>query len=137
MKQWSDITLLIVDDEVDLAELVAFEFEMEGADVSLASNGEEAISLLESDKKFDVVISDIRMPKMDGVQLLEEVKKRSIHTPHVVLMTDFSDITIDQAYAKGASAVFPKPFDRKELSAAVQACTQDISTRWIQEAAEG
>ena len=61
LKEIKDLTILVVDDEPDLGELVAFEFELVGANVLSASNGKGALELVQNNS-IDVVVSDIRMP---------------------------------------------------------------------------
>ena len=77
--------ILTVDDEVDTLELMEELFESKGYITATASNGLEALNKIREDEP-DIVISDIRMPEMDGMQLLELVSKRYPHIP-VIMVT--------------------------------------------------
>lgn len=129
LKEIKDLTILVVDDEPDLGELVAFEFELVGANVLSASNGKEALDLVQNNN-IDVVVSDIRMPGGDGVELLENLRAKNPKSPTLVFMTGFADITLEDAYDKGAVAMFGKPFNRNELIDTVRVSVLDYSERW-------
>lgn len=107
--------VLVVDDEADLRELIAFDFDEAGFLVLEAENAKSAMNILENNK-VDIVISDIRMPDGDGVTLLEEVKQKfPNHMPAFIFITGYSDITAEEAMKRGASGFFSKPFDRRKL----------------------
>jgi response regulator RpfG family c-di-GMP phosphodiesterase len=76
--------ILVVDDEPALLRIISREFESVPIDLSTASSGEEALGLLET-RSFAVVISDLRMPGMDGITLLENVRKRSPNTQRILV----------------------------------------------------
>lgn len=126
-----DLTILVVDDEPDLGELVAFEFELVGASVLSASNGKEALDMVKKNN-IDVVVSDIRMPGGDGVELLETLRNMNPRSPSLLFMTGFADITLEDAYDKGAVAMFGKPFNRKELIDAVSMSVKENEEKWNQ-----
>jgi CheY-like chemotaxis protein len=122
-------TLLVVDDESDLREILAFTFERKGYAVLQAGNAVEAMELVKKNK-IDIIISDIRMPGGDGIQLLEEVKKLNPNIPTMLFVTGFADITFEEAYDKGAEAIFSKPFDTKVLLAAVEKMLLSQEEQW-------
>lgn len=111
-------TILIVDDEGDLRDAIAFDFKRRNFNVLTAGSGREAFQIVES-QPVDVVVSDVRMADGDGVELLEKIKARNVHRPMVIFVTGFADISLEVAFDKGADAVFIKPFDRKALFEAV------------------
>jgi CheY-like chemotaxis protein len=115
--------ILIVDDEPDLREAIAFDFQRNNFRVLTAGGGKEAFGLIESNQ-VDIVLSDMRMPNGDGLELLERVKARNPFQPVVILITGFADISLEEAFAKGADAVFSKPFDRALLMRAVLSALQ-------------
>lgn len=129
MKEIKDLTILVVDDEPDLGELVAFEFELVGASVFSASNGKEALEIVKTNS-IDVVVSDIRMPGGDGVELLENLRKLHPVHPALVFMTGFADISLEDAYDKGAVAMFGKPFNRNELIDTVGKSVLSYEEKW-------
>jgi len=134
LKDMKDLTILVVDDEPDLGELVAFEFELVGAGVLNASNGKEAFEIVRR-RQVDVIVSDIRMPGGDGVELLDNVRGQHPTSPSLVFMTGFADISIEDAYDKGAVAMFGKPFNRKELIDTVARSVLPHGERWGRELA--
>jgi DNA-binding NtrC family response regulator len=102
------INILLVDDEDGLRQALAANLELEGFEVSEAASGEEALRIL-ADRTFDVVLTDIRMPGMSGVELFERIKRQNAQTP-VVLTTAFSvHELVNGALRAGAFAVLPKP----------------------------
>jgi CheY-like chemotaxis protein len=107
-------TLLVVDDETDLRDIVASELEFMGAKVFQAENITTAQSLL-SQHKIDLIISDIRMPGGTGIDLLDVVKANDTLAPPVILITGFADITTEDAFDKGAEALMSKPFKLDDL----------------------
>lgn len=111
-------TILIVDDEPDLLEAIAFDFRRNNFHVLTAGSGNEAFRLVENNE-VDIVLSDVCMANGGGIDLLERIKARNPYQPVVMLITGFADITLEEAFERGADAVFPKPFDRKLLMQAV------------------
>lgn len=106
--------ILIVDDEEMLRESLVYEFKKHGFRVSAAESGRVALELLKKDPA-DVVISDIRMPQGNGIELLRELKKQNPLIPFVLLATGYSEITTADARVYGADGLLAKPFDRKAL----------------------
>ena len=107
-------TLLIVEDDSTLREALVYEFESQGATVFSAENGTIAFDII-SKHTIDGVISDIRMPGGDGIQLIKHVKNMNYSTPVLMFITGFSDLDIADAYNLGAEAVLKKPFDLDNL----------------------
>ncbi len=108
--------LLIVDDEEALTfslyqTFINVPIECE---VITASTGEEALTRLE-EKKFDLVITDISMPGINGLDLLSMIKARDSDSKVIVITAYGSDENRDQAYKRGAENYVEKPFDIHEL----------------------
>jgi two-component system phosphate regulon response regulator OmpR len=114
-----DYTLLIVDDDEDLNNTLCAFFTDEGATVFSATNGEEAlqITLVE---KVDIILSDIRMPIMDGIELTKSLAERDDLPPLVWLMTGQSELREDSALAIGAEGLLNKPFKLKTVLERIQ-----------------
>ena len=120
--------LLIVDDEPDLREMLEFEFEMSGASVTTAANGREAFEKVKSGN-FDLVISDIRMPGGDGVELIQRMQRDSVKTP-LIFISGFADIQVDEAYELGASGYFAKPFVLQDIVKKAKDLCLSEEKRW-------
>jgi CheY-like chemotaxis protein len=122
-------TLLVVDDEPDLREIVASELEFMGAKVFQAENVAAAKKVL-SEQKIDLIVSDIRMPGGTGIDLLEFVKSKNVDIPPVILITGFADITVSDAFNKGAEALMNKPFKLDDLVKTVARFTKNGDERF-------
>jgi CheY-like chemotaxis protein len=115
----SDKSVLVVDDEPLLRELMSEWLKREGYRVRTAENGVDALRMLEAEP-VDAIVTDIRMPKMDGVTLLKKVMESSSHSPAVLFVSGFSDIDQRAAYDLGAQALIAKPFTDEEILSAVR-----------------
>ena len=113
------VRILIVDDEVEICEMLSRHFRYIGYDVETANDGRQAMEKL-AESIFQVVISDIVMPKMDGVELLRTIGKQ-FPMIHVVMITGY--VTLDNALScmrLGADTCVFKPLeDLTELEDAV------------------
>jgi len=79
--------MLLVDDDKFLLEMYANKFTKSGVEVEIAMNGQEALDKLkDSEKKFDVLILDIVMPGMDGLELLHNIRKENLAKDSVIVM---------------------------------------------------
>ena len=112
-------SVLLVDDEFDLLDILSSRFLMAGYKVFTAKNGQEALKILDHDA-IDVVITDVQMPLANGVELLEKIRAKDPNTPTVIFITGYSAITLEHAFDKGVQAVFTKPFDFKDLLSCVK-----------------
>jgi len=110
--------ILVIDDEAGMCHLINTVLSGEGYSVITTQKPQDGVTLLKKDS-FDLVITDLRMPKMDGMEILQAVKSVSRDVP-VILITAYS--TVDsavQAMKLGASDYVAKPFKNDELCAAV------------------
>ncbi|MCA8956620.1 MAG: sigma-54-dependent Fis family transcriptional regulator [Planctomycetes bacterium] len=111
--------VLVVDDERDMAESCAYFLRRAGLEVKLAFSGDEALEELDR-HRFALVITDLRMPRMTGLSLLDAVRSRPGDT-EVLLITGYPDIkTAVEAIKRGAFDYIPKPFDEAELMGRVE-----------------
>lgn len=111
--------LLIVDDEEGIRESLALAFEIEGYPVFSACDGAEAWDKIQSNK-IDIVISDIRMPKKDGIALLQDIRKLDPFKPTVLLMSAYTEFTEQDLKRMGASVLLRKPIDLDTLIGLVE-----------------
>ncbi len=113
-------TILVADDEASMRELLRMLLESEGYEVLLASDGREALATFEREGgRIDVVVQDVRMPGLDGLSLLAQLKERAPDVP-VVIITAFStwDNAVD-AMRLGAFDYVRKPFDTDTIRSVV------------------
>ncbi len=106
--------LLVVDDDPSLMRLLVLRLEAEGYQVVTASSGQEALQILGSDE-VDLVISDLRMDEMDGLELFEQVQHFYPGVPVIILTAQGTIPEAVAATQKGVYGFLTKPFDKTEL----------------------
>lgn len=127
--QLKEATVLIVDDEPVLCEIKSTWLIRLVGRVLVASNGAEAIEVLAANN-VDLVITDIRMPVMDGLTLLKKITDSSKPRPRVIFITGFSDFEPRDAYDLGVDAILEKPMDRDHLLQAVKRSLTPRTELW-------
>lgn len=111
--------LLIVDDEQSYRQLLNLVFQGDGHNIRTAMNGRDALAKLEAESA-DVIITDVKMPDMDGIELLRSVRE-FLPDVGVILMTAFATVeTAREAFKLGADDFIQKPFDVEELKIIVK-----------------
>jgi DNA-binding NtrC family response regulator len=111
--------ILVVDDDASLRRILEYNLAQEGYAVATAASGEEALNLLEK-ASFELVVTDIKMPGIDGMDLLRKVKERSPET-QVLVITAFGTIEMAvEAMKAGAFEYVTKPFNRDELKLTIR-----------------
>jgi two-component system response regulator PilR (NtrC family) len=111
--------LLIVDDEQSYRQLLNLVFQEEGYSIRTAMNGREAIAMLE-EEPAGVIVTDVRMPDMDGIELLKAARGM-LPDIGIVMMTAFATVdTARDAFKLGADDFIQKPFDVEELKIIVK-----------------
>lgn len=109
-------TVLVVDDDPDIRESIEELLRSDGLDAAVAANGEEALRVL-GERRIGVILLDLMMPVMDGRQLVEEMRRRSMNVPVVLLSAGRDLRRVSQEL--GLPAV-EKPFDLDDLLAKVR-----------------
>jgi DNA-binding response OmpR family regulator len=112
------LKILVVEDDPDLLGILGEFLIMQGADVVQALNGKEALEILNS-KSFDLVLSDVQMPVMDGVELIRAIKQKDKNSPVVFLTTGHSSLDEISAQDLGAAAFIVKPFKLQHLLSSI------------------
>jgi DNA-binding response OmpR family regulator len=107
-------SILIVDDEQDLCESLAYVLEDLGFVTSTANTTAQAYHQI-MNQKIDIVLSDVRMPGENGVEMIRRVRKQKALEPLFILMTGFTDITEKEALAAGAEVMLRKPVKLEQL----------------------
>ena len=112
--------ILVIDDSEPMREYLRFILEEEGYQVETAENGEQGLTLFKA-KKFRVVITDIAMPKKDGIETLIEIKRLDNAIKVIVISgAERSKVLLEIAGIFNADAMIMKPFTREAVSFAVQ-----------------
>jgi len=106
--------ILVVDDERSMRDFLSIMLKKTGYDVTTAVDGEEAVKILHKDI-FDLVITDLKMPKVDGLQVLKTVKELSPDTVVIVITAFASTETTVEAMKEGAYDYITKPFQNDEM----------------------
>ncbi|WP_442602381.1 response regulator transcription factor [Paenibacillus sp. KN14-4R] len=112
-------TILIADDEAEIADLVALHLEKEGYHLIKVSDGKEAIHAIQS-QSIDLAILDIMMPKLDGHEVTRQIREQ-YHMPIIFLSAKSSDLDKITGLVMGADDYMTKPFNPMELVARVNA----------------
>lgn len=116
--------ILVVDDDLDICALIVDGLSEEGYSICSCTSGGQALDLLEQES-FDLVLADIRMPRITGVDLLQQTRERSRRTK-VILMTAYASIdTAIEAVRHDAFDYLVKPFSLKELRQRVHDAVAD------------
>ncbi|MCU6396734.1 response regulator, partial [Enterobacter quasiroggenkampii] len=113
------ITILIADDDREIANLVAIHLEKEGYHIIKVSDGQEAVEVIQA-QQIDLLILDIMMPKMDGYEVTRHIREKH-NMPIIFLSAKTSDFDKVQGLVIGADDYMTKPFTPIELVARVNA----------------
>ena len=136
--------VLLVDDEVDFIETFSERLEMRNLSIAKAFNGQEALEVLEKNHTIEVVILDVKMPGMDGIETLTEIKKK-YPLVEVIMLSGHADVEsaiegmklgafdylmkpceMDQMIAKVTEAAAKKRHHEEKI---IQACIKEITSR--------
>lgn len=129
MDEQTHLNVLVVEDDQDMREFIEEILAEQGYIVTTVANGKEALARLE-EVAFPVIVSDLKMPVMDGITLLEEIGARDIFKPFVILITAFGDI--DDAITlinRGAYDYIIKPFKMEQLLISVRKAAAELAMR--------
>ncbi len=121
--------ILVVDDERNLRIVVQKEMGRQGHDVETASDGESAWKMLE-EESFEVLLCDINMPRLDGIELLRRLRSKSQNPPEVIMLTGQATVeSAIEAMKLGAYDYLTKPYRITELSALVNQASEKQKLR--------
>jgi len=109
--------ILVVDDSISIRKMIEFALKSRNYSVWAAVDGQEGLEMLEGGERFDLVILDINMPRMDGLTLLRRMRQKSdwSRLPVLILTTEGEESDRDQAIRSGATDYRVKPFKPAEL----------------------
>lgn len=121
----SKAMILVVDDEPQVADTLRDLLEYEGFKVETAENGRQALDRLTSGHRFDLVITDMKMPEMDGLELLKRIQKLRKNLP-VIVLTGYATLKNGlQAIKEGVYDYVSKPFSVDLLISVVHQALKD------------
>ena len=108
--------VLVVDDEHLIRQIISIILKSAGYKVVEAVSGNDALSKM-TDKDFGLVITDLRMPGMDGIEFIKQLRSESAYrsVPVIMLTSEFSDFKKSEAEIAGVSEWIVKPFIRQQL----------------------
>ena len=112
--------ILIAEDEPDLAMSLQKDFERQGFDAAVASDGERALELA-SQPGWDLIVLDVMLPKMDGFDVCAALRKAGVRTPVIMLTARSQESDKELGLDLGADDYVTKPFSARELRARVRA----------------
>lgn len=122
-------SILLVDDEPVLLEVMRELFGDFVDQVFCAGNGVEALQVLAA-HRIDLIVSDVRMPVMDGVALIKKINEAHEQRPPVIFITGFSDLTLREAQDLGAKAILEKPIAQQDLLYEMRRSLTDPDELW-------
>lgn len=113
--------ILVVDDSAAIRQSVSFILEQEGFEVVQAADGNDALAKLGSGGT-EMVITDVNMPNMDGIELVRQIRKNAQHkfVPIIVLTTESQGSKMEEGKTAGATGWIVKPFDGEKLLGVVR-----------------
>ncbi|WP_141732971.1 response regulator [Oligoflexus tunisiensis] len=120
--------ILIVDDEQDLCESLAYVLEDFGFETSTATTTAQAYHQI-MNGRVDIVLSDVRMPGENGVEMIRRVRKQKPHEPVFILMTGFTDISEKDALAAGAEVMLRKPVKLEQLQVLLERIRKQLQEK--------
>src|SRR6266511_3636213 len=115
---------LVVDDNRDFAENLAEILRDRGDDVAVAENGEAAAALVRT-RRFDAVLTDMRMPLMGGAELVHEIRRIDPGAAAMVITAHVGDDALEAARREGLLAVLPKPVEVPRVLALLASARRD------------
>jgi two-component system, cell cycle sensor histidine kinase and response regulator CckA len=120
----SGLSVLVVDDETAVRRFAARVLQRDGYEVLEAADGHEALEMLRAGQVVvDLIVSDIVMPRINGVELMQSVAESHPHVP-VVLMSGYATAALSELGIATPCSILPKPFPAERLLAEVHRCVR-------------
>ena len=112
---------MVVDDSLGVRQIVSFIVKNSGYDVVEAVDGLDAMTKLESQPSLSLIITDLHMPRLDGIGLIRGVRKHKTHglIPIIIITTESDDMRRTEGEEAGATDWIPKPFRPEQLMEAI------------------
>jgi DNA-binding response OmpR family regulator len=113
-KSLKDISVLIVDDEESICDILKEELILFGANASIAKSGEQAYEMLKKEN-YHYVITDIKMPNGDGISLIKKINENLNYKPKIYICTGYHTLTNEEIKSLNITSVLEKPFSINEF----------------------
>ena len=121
--------IALIDDDEAVLDSLSLYFQSRSIVTAGFATAQDFLAALGQDRRFDCIVSDVRMPGMSGLDLVRELKSRDIGTP-IVLITGHGDVDMAVAAIKvGAANFIEKPFDESRLLASIRMAIEEIQQR--------
>lgn len=112
--------ILAVDNEPSVTTAFRFVFDGPQYDITCVGSGADALARLDGSTAFDVIIVDQKMPKLTGIELVREIRKRGIEGKIIVVSANLSADVCEEYERLNVSLIFSKPFDVRQLRCAIE-----------------
>jgi DNA-binding NtrC family response regulator len=122
--------VLIIDDEPMCVEMLSTEMQDLNIDFLVANNGNDALAIIEN-KNPAVIISDYKMPGLNGIELLRYLRNLNINTPVIWMTGNADDETMKEAWKLGVFHLFQKPFDPGEVANEIVSALKVEPETWL------
>ncbi|MFH1854391.1 MAG: response regulator [Candidatus Omnitrophota bacterium] len=125
LKEGEGKTVLIIDDEKDICDFFSYLLGQEGYCVEKATNGQKALNMVK-EKRPDLILLDLKMPGMDGFEVLEELKKINGRIP-IIILSDYGELDLSiKATRLGAHNCITKPFNLEKTKRAIEEAIETV-----------
>jgi CheY-like chemotaxis protein len=114
-----DISILIVDDEPDVREVLKETFEAFGFNAKEAQDGKDALAKTEAEK-FHLVLTDLRMPVMTGQELIKALREKNPQHPKILAISGYTESSVEELLDIGCDGFFAKPFNSEAIKNAIK-----------------
>jgi two-component system, OmpR family, alkaline phosphatase synthesis response regulator PhoP len=124
------MTVLFIDDETHIRQLVEYNLRLDGFEVFLADNGKSGLEMVKEHHP-DLILLDVMMPEMDGLEVLAKLKndKKTRDLPVFMLTAKGMIADIKRAFAIGADDYIPKPFDPAQLGEMIKQKLESLKNK--------
>lgn len=123
--------VLLIDDEPYVIEILAAELKDRSIDFISAMDGATALALIEKEKP-SVIVSDYKMPGLDGIELLRFLRNLQINTPVIWMTGNADDKTMSDAWRLGVYHLFQKPFDPEMVANEISKALSETPEFWLE-----
>jgi CheY-like chemotaxis protein len=124
-------SVLLIDDEPYILEILSSELTLLGIKHLTASNGVTALELIEKEKPA-VIVTDYKMPGLDGIQLLQFLRNLNINVPVICITGNADEETVREAWRLGVFHLFQKPFDAEAVAKKINQALKIEPELWLQ-----